>query len=59
MLNQFSRTQLQFGAEGMEKLYHARVSHCAHGSTSLKKPPSLYAGREFVCFPGLYYFQNK
>ena len=26
MLNQFSRTQLQFGAEGMEKLYHARVA---------------------------------
>ena len=26
MLNQFSRTQLQFGAEGMEKLYKARVA---------------------------------
>ena len=26
MLNQFSRTQLQFGAEGMEKLYQARVA---------------------------------
>lgn len=26
MLNQFSRTQLQFGAEGMEKLYGARVA---------------------------------
>ena len=26
MLNQFSRTQLQFGAEGMEKLRHARVA---------------------------------
>ena len=26
MLNQFSRTQLQFGAEGMEKLYRARVA---------------------------------
>lgn len=26
MLNQFSRTHLQFGAEGMEKLYHARVA---------------------------------
>lgn len=26
MLNQFSRTQLLFGAEGMEKLYHARVA---------------------------------
>ncbi|MBQ7801436.1 MAG: tRNA threonylcarbamoyladenosine dehydratase [Oscillospiraceae bacterium] len=26
MLNQFSRTQLQFGAEGMEKLFHARVA---------------------------------
>lgn len=26
MLNQFSRTQLQFGADGMEKLYHARVA---------------------------------
>ena len=25
MLNQFSRTQLLFGKEGMEKLYHARV----------------------------------
>ena len=26
MLNQFSRTQLQFGADGMEKLYRARVA---------------------------------
>jgi tRNA A37 threonylcarbamoyladenosine dehydratase len=26
MLNQFSRTQLLFGAEGMERLYHARVA---------------------------------
>lgn len=26
MLNQFSRTQLLFGAEAMEKLYHARVA---------------------------------
>lgn len=26
MLNQFSRTQLLFGEEGMEKLYHARVA---------------------------------
>lgn len=26
MLNQFSRTQLQFGAEGMDRLYHARVA---------------------------------
>lgn len=26
MLNQFSRTQLQFGAEGMEKLYRSRVA---------------------------------
>lgn len=26
MLNQFSRTQLLFGQEGMEKLYHARVA---------------------------------
>ena len=26
MLNQFSRTQLQFGANGMEKLYRARVA---------------------------------
>ena len=26
MLNQFSRIQLQFGAAGMEKLYHARVA---------------------------------
>ena len=26
MLNQFSRTQLQLGAEGMEKLYQARVA---------------------------------
>lgn len=26
MLNQFSRTQLLFSAEGMEKLYHARVA---------------------------------
>ena len=26
MLNPFSRTQLQFGADGMEKLYHARVA---------------------------------
>lgn len=26
MLNQFSRTQLQFGAEGMEKLFQARVA---------------------------------
>ncbi len=26
MLNQFSRTQLQFGADGMEKLYKARVA---------------------------------
>ena len=26
MLNQFSRTQLLFGAEGMEKLYGARVA---------------------------------
>ena len=26
MLNQFSRTQLLFGKEGMEKLYHARVA---------------------------------
>ena len=26
MLNQFSRTQLLFGQEGMERLYHARVA---------------------------------
>lgn len=26
MLNQFSRTQLQFGADGMEKLYQSRVA---------------------------------
>ena len=26
MLNQFSRTQLLIGAEGMERLYHARVA---------------------------------
>lgn len=26
MLNQFSRTQLLFGADGMEKLFHARVA---------------------------------
>lgn len=26
MLNQFSRTQLIFGAEGMERLYRARVA---------------------------------
>ena len=26
MLNQFSRTQLLFGAEGMQRLFHARVA---------------------------------
>ena len=26
MLNQFSRTQLLFGEDGMERLYHARVA---------------------------------
>ena len=26
MLNQFSRTQLLFGQEGMERLYRARVA---------------------------------
>lgn len=26
MLNQFSRTQLQFGADGMDKLYHSHVA---------------------------------
>ena len=26
MLNQFSRTQLLFGKEAMERLYHARVA---------------------------------
>lgn len=31
MLNQFSRTQLQFGAEGMEKLYNARVAEFGIG----------------------------
>ena len=26
MLNRFSRTQLIFGAEGMERLFHARAA---------------------------------
>ena len=41
MLNQFSRTQLLFGKEAMERLYTARVAEFGVGGVGL----TLYVGQ--------------
>lgn len=45
MLNQFSRTQLLLGQDGMERLFRARVAVFGIGGTlDLYTPPQLHGG---------------